>query len=81
LNTSTVAGINALVSGFWLEEKYDGSQLSFMLSEGVIHYYNKGSEKAQNAKVWKDTIEQINTLKYMLKEGYTYHWETINSIR
>jgi hypothetical protein len=63
----------------WLEEKVDGSQLSFFLrDEGVLVFCNKGKVIVdKNSFVFKDTMLQIEQIKGSLKPDCVYHGEAV----
>lgn len=60
-----------------IEEKVDGSQISFMVKEGNLFVRSKGQmidiENPEN--MFKTAIEQIKTIASLLKEGWIYRGE------
>ena len=69
---------------WYIEEKVDGSQLSFVVSdEGQPTFYNKGSTINPTNKVFVKTINMITTLasKKIFNPTYVYHGEAVCSSR
>jgi hypothetical protein len=76
----------ALRYGFWLEEKYDGSQLSFWLNEqSELEFFNKGkrllTRNSEIPKMWKPATAQLAIIKDQFKSKYTYHGELIAKLK
>ena len=69
---------------WYIEEKVDGSQLSFVVSEELtVTFYNKGSTINPTNKVFLKTINMITTLasKKIFNSTYVYHGEAVCSSR
>lgn len=69
---------------WYIEEKVDGSQLSFVVSdEDQPTFYNKGSTINPTNKVFVKTINMITTLatRKIFNPTYVYHGEAVCSSR
>lgn len=65
---------------WWIEEKLDGSQLSFHGTfNGNMIFYNRGKEINQTAPGWvfEAAIAALSTLRLKLVHGIMYHGECI----
>jgi len=63
---------------FILQEKIDGSQLSFYLDEtNVLKYFNRGNEVHKSHKSFGPTITLLNKCVNKIKPGYIYHGEAL----
>lgn len=60
-----------------IEEKVDGSQISFGVYEGELKIRSKGKELILDApeKMFATAVEQIKERRHLIKEGYTYRGE------
>lgn len=69
---------------WYIEEKVDGSQMSFMLSsdeEHTLTFYNKGSPINPTHKVFVKAINMITPLASKLNSMYIYYGEAVCSSR
>lgn len=68
---------------WYLEEKLDGSQLSFCVTDTGMAFYNRGAEINQNEPGWvfEAAISALSTLRSKLTPGYMYHGECITKCR
>lgn len=66
-----------------VEEKVDGSQFSFGRRGDVLHFRSRGAtiypETAQ--KLFKSAVEYIESIKYLLADGWTYRGEVLYAPR
>lgn len=64
---------------WYLEEKLDGSQLSFCATKTGMAFYNRGKELNHNDPGWvfESVISALKTLREKLSPGYMYHGECI----
>ena len=69
---------------WYIEEKVDGSQMSFVVSaeeEPTVTFYNKGSPINPTNKVFVKAINMITMLASKLNPAYVYHGEAVCSSR
>jgi RNA ligase len=65
-------------NGWVIEEKMDGSQLTFQNNGETVHFYNRGTEKfAPYDMMFDRAIAAIKTMVDKLHVGYIYHGEVI----
>jgi len=64
---------------WWIEEKIDGSQLSFRLHQDRLVFYNRGNEINADAPGWvfEAAISALSTLKPHLTRNVVYHGECV----
>ena len=60
-----------------IEEKIDGSQFSFMVSDGVLHCRSKGKQLVIDApeKMFKRAVATVIELRPLLADGWVYRCE------
>lgn len=64
----------------WVEEKIDGSQFSFALSGGELHFRSKRVEVFDGeAGMFQLAIDQVKARKHLLEEGYIYRGEFLRA--
>ena len=68
---------NLLIGDYIVEEKIDGSQISFGVYDGELHIRSKGAQLyADNPEgMFKEGIEYISSIKDKLTSGWTYRGE------
>lgn len=66
---------------FYIQEKVDGSQLSFFKENNDILYYNKETKVDKTKKDFNASTTMLITLIDILNENYIYHGESICRIK
>lgn len=68
---------------FVIQEKYDGSQFSFGLREGVVHFRSRGAavEPDTTDKLFSPSVTHIQSVAHLLEEGWTYRGEAFRGVR
>ena len=65
-----------------IEEKIDGSQLSFCLDENnKITFFNKGKTFSKHSTVFRNATYALSILENQLNPNYSYHGEAICNVR
>lgn len=63
---------------WYIEEKLDGSQLSFMLNDdGELNFYCRNRPAGKNNSVFSKSIDMLQLLKPKMKPNIMYHGESI----
>jgi len=60
---------------WWIEEKVDGSSLSFYVNEGKMYFECKGKPKFSGDGFFGPAIDQLETLVDLVHPGFVYHGE------
>ena len=70
-------------SQWFIQEKVDGSQITFQLDDttGKVRAWCKGKEKTSGAQSFGPTVDALQSLAPLLDSSYTYHGEHLPSRR
>jgi hypothetical protein len=78
------AQVETILDGeFVIQEKYDGSQFSFGLRDGVVHFRSRGAavEPETTDKLFSPVVTHIRERTHLLREGWTYRGEAFRGPR
>lgn len=68
----------ALDGNILVQEKIDGSQISFMTKDGELYVRSKNVEIREGiAPMFDLAISKIESIRHLMKEGYTYRGEYV----
>lgn len=66
------------IKDFYIEEKIDGSQMSLMIHDGELVFFNKNKIVDSKAQVYQKAIIMLQTIKSRFKPGLIYSGEVVN---
>ncbi len=70
-------------NAFWyIEEKVDGSQLSFAKKDGILFFANRGTYIKQPPPwLFAGAMIMLSTLTSLIPEGYVFHGECVSKLK
>jgi hypothetical protein len=69
---------------YYIQEKIDGSQITFMKENNKLIFFNKGKKITDDNKVFRKAIIMLNNNRYLIdniNENYIYHGEAVCNIQ